>query len=182
MLKSRSGASVKLIDLLDEAVARAAGLGQAETANAIGIGAVKYADLSADMIKDYTYDLDRMIAFTGDTGGYLQMAHARALSILRQAGHADGNMSVDHPAERGLALELLAVPGAIVDVAEQLEPHRLAGQVRRLAVAFTAFWESCPVLRADGDIRASRLALCDLTARMLAHGLDLLGIEAPDQM
>ncbi len=191
MLASRAGTSVKLIDLIDEAVARAAELVQARPdltdgeraaiADAVGIGAVKYADLSTDLIKDYTYDPDRMISFVGDTGGYLQMAHARARSILRQ-GTQRAAVAVQAPAERALALELLAFPRGVTAMVAELEPHRLAGQLRRIAVAFTGFWEACPVLRADPPVRASRLALCDLAARVLAQGLDLLGIAAPDRM
>jgi arginyl-tRNA synthetase len=192
MLRSRAGRSVKLAELLDEAVAAAAALvaqtrpdldpaEQTAIADAVGIGSIKYADLSADMIKDYRYDAARMISFTGDTAGYLQMAHARAVSILRAAA-GPGPIHVTEPAERELALALLAFPAVVAEVLGALEPHRLAGAVRRVAVAFTGFYESCPVRRAQPPVQASRASLCDLTARVLARGLNLLGIDAPPRM
>ncbi|WP_117212586.1 arginine--tRNA ligase [Allorhizocola rhizosphaerae] len=193
MLKSRAGRAVKLSELLDEAVSRAAALvaekspqldpqERAEIARAVGVGAVKYADLSTDMVKDYVFDLDRMLAFTGDTAGYLQYTHARVCSILRKAGGFTGTPSIVDPAERALALELLAFPDAVQEVADEFQPHKLTGHLRGLAVAFTAFWDACPVLRASPPVRESRLVLCDLTARTLRHGLDLLGIHAPQRM
>ncbi len=181
MLRSRSGSSVTLIDLLDAAVARAAQLAP-DLDRTLGVGAVKYAELSADMISDVVFDLDRMVAFTGDTAGYLQMAHARARSILRQSAAQPGPPRPRVPAERGLALALLGFPRSVEQMAAELEPHRLAGQLRTVAVAFTGFWENAPVLRAEAAVRSSRLALCDLTARVLARGLDLLGIDAPGRM
>jgi arginyl-tRNA synthetase len=200
MLKSRVGDSIPLTSLIDEAVERA----DAEIARRdpeldsatrkllapkIGIGALKYADLANDRIKDYVFDWDRMLAPEGRTGPYLQYAHARIQSIFRkaaEAGFASGPSSaivLGEPAERALALELLGFGSAVLEGAESLRPHRLAGYLYDLAIAFTAFFESCPVLRAaDEATRASRLALCALTARVLARGLDLLGIEAPERM
>jgi arginyl-tRNA synthetase len=176
MLKSRSGEPVKLIGLLDEAVANA------DTA-AIGIGAVKYADLSSNRLKDYVYDPVAMLNKAGDTSVYLQYAHARVSSILAKVdGTGAGDVTISAPQERALALELLAFPGIVHTVAETLEPHRLTGYLRNLAVAFTGFVEACPVLRSTGDARRTRLVLCDLTARVLKQGLDLLGIEAPQRM
>jgi arginyl-tRNA synthetase len=197
ILRTRAGASVKLIDLLDEAVRRAAAIvaeknpdldeaTRAEVAQAVGIGAVKYADLSTERTKDYVFNFDRMLAFEGNTAPYLQYAHARIRSIFRRAGvEPDRDAArpvVSEPRERDLAIELLAFSSVVRDVAESLEFHRLAGYLYGLASIFTDFYEECPVLKAEGEVRASRLALCDLTARTLATGLDLLGIEAPNRM
>lgn len=197
LLRSRAGRAVKLIDLLDEAVARAAAAvaernpsldeqTRSEVAQAVGIGAVKYADLSTDRTKDYVFDYDRMLAFDGKTGPYLQYAHTRIRSIFRRAGidapGVAGAVTVSEPAERDLALELLQFGEVLEGVAKSLEFHRLANYLYELSTVFTAFYESCPVLRAEGEVRQSRLVLCDLSARVLALGLGLLGITAPDQM
>ncbi|MDG4784822.1 arginine--tRNA ligase [Micromonospora sp. WMMD1102] len=195
-LASRSGDSVKLVELLDEAVDRAAALARqknpdldpataAALGRAIGVGAVKYADLSADRTRDYVFDWDRMLALSGNTAPYLQYAHARIRSIFRRAGQpapAGVPVSVVAPAERALVLELLAFPTVVDTVAETLELHRLAAHLHAVAVAFSGFFEHCPVLRAEPAVRDSRLVLCDLTARVLRHGLHLLGIAAPDRM
>jgi arginyl-tRNA synthetase len=201
MLKSRAGDTVSLVSLLEEAVERAAAeLARREPdldpgvrdalAPQIGIGAVKYADLSNDRIKDYVFDWDRMLAAEGRTGPYLQYAHARIHSIFRKAAEngiprasASAAIVLAHAAERALALELLGFGAAVLDSAESLRPHRLAGYLYDLAAAFTRFFEGCPVLHAPDDpTRASRLALCELTASVLARGLDLLGIDAPERM
>ena len=201
MLKTRAGDTVTLAALLDEASERA----DAETARRdpsldpaarralapkIGIGAVKYADLANDRIKDYVFDWDRMLAAEGRTGPYLQYAHARIHSIFRKAAEAGvaraparAPIALAEAPERALGLELLGFGAAVVESAESLKPHKLAGHLYDLATAFTAFFEGCPVLRAPDDAtRDSRLALCDLTARVLARGLDLLGIDAPERM
>ena len=197
MLKSRSGENVKLIELLDEAVERALAAvveknpdlppeEQQRVARQVGIGAVKYADLSSDRIKDYVFDWKRMVAFEGNTGGYLQYAHARIRSICRKAasdgGVGAGTLVVAAPAERALALELLSFGRALTDVESTLEPHKLCGFLYSLASSFSSFFDACPVLKSEPAERASRLALCELTARTLATGLDLLGIEAPERM
>ena len=198
MLRSRSGDSVKLVELLDEAIDRADaaiaeknpdldGDQRAEVARMIGIGAVKYADLSTDRVKDYVFDLDRMVSFDGNTGPYLQYAHARICSIFRRAGIDRASVrglpiTLDAPQERALALRLLAYPTAIDTTLETYSPHKLCTYVYDLATDFTAFYEHCPVLKADEPLRSSRLALADLTARTLAHALGLLGIDAPEQM
>lgn len=198
MLRSRSGDSVKLVDLLDEAIERADaaiaeknaeldGDDRARAARMIGIGAVKYADLSTDRVKDYVFDLDRMVSFDGNTGPYLQYAHARICSIFRRAEIDRASVrglpiTVDAPQERALALRLLAYPTAIDATLETYAPHKLCTYVYDLATDFTAFYEHCPVLKADEPLRSSRLALADLTARVLAHALGLLGIDAPEQM
>jgi arginyl-tRNA synthetase len=197
ILRSRAGDTIKLAELVDEAVSRAAALvaeknpeldedTRADVARMVGIGAIKYADLSNDRVKDYVFDWHRMLSFDGNTAPYLQYAHARIRSIFRRGEVAAPTglvaVTVSESAERALAIELLAFEGVIAAVAESLEFHRLALYLYGVATAFTAFYEKCPVLRADGDTRASRLALCDLTARVLARGLNLLGIAAPDRM
>jgi len=198
MLKSRTGESMKFVELLDEALERAAvaideknpeltSEQRAETVHMIGIGAVKYAELSTDRIKDYVFDWDRMLSFDGNTGPYLQYAHARICSIFRRAeidrASVRGvDIQVGTPQERALALRLLAYPTAIDTTLETYSPHKLCTYVYDLATDFTAFYEHCPVLKADEPLRSSRLALADLTARTLAHALGLLGIDAPEQM
>jgi arginyl-tRNA synthetase len=199
MLKSREGDTVKLAALLDEAVERAAAAvaeknpslsddERAAVARIVGIGAVKYADLSTDRIKDYVFDWDRMLSFDGNTAPYLQYAHARICSIFRRSGIDRASVrSVEPllgtPQERALALRLLAFDSAVWDTVERASPHRLCGYLYDLACDFTAFYEHCPVLKAaDDGVRTSRLALCDLTARILERGLGLLGITAPEQM
>jgi len=199
ILKSRSGEVVKLDALLTESVERAAvavkeknaelpASQQAEVARQIGIGAVKYADLSTDRIKDYVFDWERMLAFEGNTSPYLQYAHARICSIFRKAGidRAAVRMltpTLDHVAERALALRLLQFDTAVWDTIEKYSPHRLCTYLYELASEFSAFYEHCPVLRADSEAqKMSRLALCDFTARVMEQGLSLLGIESPEQM
>lgn len=201
-LRTRAGVSVKLTTLLDEAVARAGALVAAknqdldlaerdEVARAVGTGAVKYADLSTDRNKDYVFDLDRMLALDGNTAAYLQYAHARIRSIFRRADIDPGAgpgvpvtrpVSITEPAERELTLDLLGLPAVVREVSDTLELHRLAGYLYRLASAFMTFYEQCPVLAAEPATRAGRLVLCDLTARTLRQGLDLLGISTPDRM
>jgi arginyl-tRNA synthetase len=198
MLKSRSGEPMKFAALVDEAVLRAEAAvveknpdlladERAAVARQIGIGALKYAELSTDRIKDYVFDWDRMLSFDGNTGPYLQYAHARICSIFRRAEVDPATVRgaaliLDTPQERALALHLLAYPTALESTLETYSPHKLCTYVYELATAFTAFYEHCPVLKADEPVRTSRLALADLTARVLAHGLDLLGIDAPEQM
>jgi arginyl-tRNA synthetase len=195
MLRTRSGDNVRLHDVLDEAVARAADLARAKNpdldeeslarvAAAVGIGAVKYADLSTDRVKDYIFDWDRMLSLDGNTAPYLQYAHARIRSLFRRAGSGapTGPIAIVDPAEHALALELLAFGAVVAEVEETLEPHRLAGHLYGVATAFSRFFERCPVLRAEPEVRASRLALSDLTARVLRQGLGLLGITTPERM
>jgi arginyl-tRNA synthetase len=197
MLKTRSGESVKLIDLLDEAIQRAEQivseknpeLDQATrslVARQVGIGAVKYADLSSDRVKDYMFDWDRMLAFEGNTAPYLQYAHARIRSIFRRGGleqPAEPEVTLTEPVERALALELLSFQTVVDSVCESSEPHHLCKYLYELATRFTAFYESCPVLKAKTEaIRQSRLALSGAVADRLRLGLDILGIDAPERM
>jgi arginyl-tRNA synthetase len=196
MLKTRAGDSVSLASLVEEAVARAAKVvadksaelpaaEQARIANAVGVGAIKYADLSSDRIKDYVFDWNRMLSFEGNTAPYLMYAHARICSILRkaaEAGAAAGDIVLEAPQERALALALVQLQRTLDGAAETLHPHRICAFLYDVASAFTSFYESCPVLKSEGATRASRLALCEVSARTLALGLDLLGISAPEQM
>jgi len=202
MFKTRAGETVRLSELLDEACERAARTVQekardldaatmAEVARAVGIGAIKYADLSNDRLKDYVFDWNRMLAFEGNTAPYLMYAHARLCSIARKAGARAGDapgeaaaavFSITAPAEKALALELVQLPGALERASEALQPHRLCQYLYEVASALTRFYEDCPVLSSEGALRASRLALCSVTARVLERGLDLLGIAAPAQM
>jgi arginyl-tRNA synthetase len=196
ILKTRSGAPIRLGVLLAEAVERAAAVVEkvrpdldaptrADIARQVGIGAVKYADLSLAHDTEYTFDFDRMLALTGNTGPYLQYAAARIRSILRRAAgrQRSRTIAVTEPAERRLALELLGFGSVVVDVGESLEPHRLCSYLFSLAQSFTGFYDACPVLKApDAAVRDARLALCELTLEVLVVGLGLLGVSAPEQM
>jgi arginyl-tRNA synthetase len=195
ILKTRSGAPLRLMALLDEAVAAARAVVdesrpdldaslRAAIAPQVGIGAVKYADLSVAHDSEYVFDLDRMVALTGNTGPYLQYAAARVRSILRSAGDAvPGPVRLGEPSERALALALLGFGDVVVQVGDMLEPHRLCAYLFDLAQAFSAFYENCPVLGAPDDAtRGSRLALSRATLDVLESGLGLLGIDAPERM
>jgi arginyl-tRNA synthetase len=186
--RSRDGGTVPLRDLLDAAVDRArevaaGGVGDPEQ---LGIGAVKYADLSTSRTRDYAFDLERMVSLSGNTSVYVQYAHARMCSILAKVADADPPVSTElpmHRAERTLALTLDEYGTVLSEVADTLEPHRLCGYLFDLAKTYTDFYESCPVLSAETvELRGNRLALCRLSAAILAHGLGLLGIAAPERM
>jgi arginyl-tRNA synthetase len=194
---SRAGDTVKLADLLDEAISRASAIiteknpdldeaTRAAVAHAVGIGAIKYADLSSDWIKDYVFAWDRMLATTGDTAAYLQYTYARIQSIFRKGGvtseRSGAAIRVVESAEHALALELLGFPAIIDEVAETLQFHKLTSYLQGLAGAYTTFYDQCPVLKADDETRASRLVLCALTGRVITQGLALLGIMTPDRM
>lgn len=194
MFKTRAGGTVKLKGLLDEGTERARVALRARdaeeadlehVAHQLAMGAIKYADLSTDRQRDYVFDWDRMLAFEGDTGPYLQYAHARIRSIFRRVETmpSEGTITLGEPAERALARHLVAFPEAVASALETLSPSKLCTYLFELAQAFTSFYESCPVLKAPDDAtRASRLELCELTASTLATGLGLLGIEAPERM
>jgi arginyl-tRNA synthetase len=203
-LRTRSGDNVQLSDLLQEAVDRARGIleevdaagrfGPAElgdVAEAVGIGAVKYADLSTARESAYVFDWDRMISFRGNTGPYLQYANARLHSIFRRAAEegAEGSaasasgIAVAAGPERALALRLLGFGATVTQVGQTAEPHRLCAYLFEVASLFTTFYEECPVLKAEPQsLRARRLALCALTRRVLSTGLGLLGVPAPERM
>lgn len=199
MLRTRSGEPVRLSQLLIEAQDRAAAVlaergmeGGEVLARAIGIGAVKYADLSSDREKDYVFSWDRMLAFEGNTSVYLQYANARARSVLRRAADERASDGAGAPitaafdlreaAERDLAVALLRLPAAIATTLADYRPHKLCTYLHTLAVSYSGFYESCPVLSADTPLRESRLGLCELTSRALVLGLAQLGIEAPERL
>ncbi len=200
MLASRSGGAMKLVELLDEAVERAreaiavrrdsdpnnaAGTLDDEVARMVGIGAVKYADLSTDRVRDYVFGWDRMLAFEGNTGPYLQYAYARIRSIFRRGEVPVPSATVPvlgDPHERALALALLWFPVALDEMLATYSPHKLCGHLFEVASAFTTFYENCRVLVDDEAVRESRLMLCDTSARVLRQGLAFLGIEAPERM
>jgi arginyl-tRNA synthetase len=194
--KTRSGDTVKLGDLLDEAEERAfkivseknAELPEAqrrEIARVIGLGAVKYADLLPNRQSDYIFSWDKMLALQGNTAPYLQYAYARIKSIFRKAESADlqAEIVLAAPEELTLARHLLNFGLTLEAVADDLRPNFLCNYLFELAGKFTSFYENCPVLKADDETtRNARLALCDLTARVLKLGLDTLGIETVEQM
>jgi arginyl-tRNA synthetase len=197
--KTRAGDTVPLSSVLEQAVERARATvadkspdldadALAERAAEVGIGAVKYADLSTGRTRDYIFDLDRMVSLQGNTGVYLQYAYARIQSILRKAPAPISAAAIStrpslEPAERRLGLLLDGLDSALASVREHYEPHRLCGYLYALAQAFTDFYEACPVLRAPSeDIAANRIAICQLTGGTLELGLELLGIAAPDRL
>jgi arginyl-tRNA synthetase len=195
-LRTRTGEPVRLITLIDEAVERAGRVIadryddpalRREIAEAVGIGALKYGDLSVARGSGYVFDFDRMLALTGNTGPYLQYATARIRSIFRKAGldldQVTPRLLLNEDAERALALTALGFGSAVGAAAEGAEPHLLAAFLFDLASAFTTFYEQCPVLGAPSpELRDSRLALCALVLRILTTGLGLLGIPVPERM
>lgn len=198
--KTRSGETVKLVDLLDEAVARAGGALQGRThdlspseqsavAEAIGIAAIKYADLSNDRVKDYVFSYDRMVAFEGNTGPYLLYALVRIKSLFAKAEregiayNPTAALTLHAPEEKALALELLRYGKSVAAAAETSEPHRLCAYLYDLCTAYSSFYDKCPVLKADNDTtRAARMRLCNLTGRVLADGLATLGMPTVERM
>ncbi|WP_374775253.1 arginine--tRNA ligase [Streptomyces sp. NBC_01310] len=198
--KTREGETVRLVDLLDEAVERATavvrekaekvGLTEAEiveNGRYVGIGAVKYADLSTSAARDYKFDLDQMVALNGDTSVYLQYAYARIRSILRNAGD---RKAVPHPelelapAERALGLHLDHFGELIAEAAADHAPHKLAAYLYQLASLYTTFYDQCPVVKPEPElvVGENRLFLCELTARTLSKGMSLLGIRTPEKL
>jgi arginyl-tRNA synthetase len=205
--KTRSGDTVKLRDLLDEAEERAFAVVKSKNAerppelqipieklapiaHSVGIGAVKYSDLSKDRTSDYMFSWDKMLSFDGNTAPYLQNAYVRVHGIFRKATErsitriaaSEAKIAINDPHEAGLAKQILRLGEVINLVSRELKPHYLATYLYELATKFHAFFEHCPVLISEGEVRESRLALCELTARTLGLGLDLLGIEHPEQM
>ncbi|MEP6956618.1 MAG: arginine--tRNA ligase [Chthoniobacterales bacterium] len=198
LMKTRSGENVALQDVLDEAVVRARKIvdeknadlpeeDKARIAQIIGIGAVKYADLSQGRMTDYVFSWDRMLSFQGNTAPYLQNAYVRIQSIFRKAETSHLSPLTSHiflsaPAERELAKRLCQFGEVVPTVLNDFRPNVLANYLFELANSFHAFYEACPVLKSDEPARSSRLALCKLTARVLQRGLDLMGIEVPERM
>ncbi len=202
-LKTRSGSNVTLDSLLQEAVDRGTTEVMSRSKNPkspthnmskeeletigrqIGIGAIKYADLSNDLVRDYVFDMERMVAFDGNTGPYIQYACARITSLIKKGGVVDDDAIIilHEPKERELALQLLQYNNVLQDTVKHLEPHRLCTWLFELTETFNSFYQSCPVLKVECEtVRASRLKLSELTRRVVVDGLDILGIESPNQM
>ncbi|PYL94211.1 MAG: arginine--tRNA ligase [Verrucomicrobia bacterium] len=196
LMKTRSGENVPLRQVLEEACARArkiieeknpnlADAEKVDIARTIGIGAVKYADLSQYRMTDYVFSWDKMLALQGNTAPYLQNAYVRVRSIFRKAGEAAAKIEkfvLSEAAEITLAKRLCQFAEIVPQVLNDFRPNILANYLFELANSFHAFYETCPVLRSDEPVRSSRLALCDLTGRVLQRGLDLLGIKVPEKM
>jgi len=198
--KTRSGDTVKLNDLLDEAIDRATKVveeknadlsdaEQKEVAKAIGIGAVKYADLSKTRTNDYVFDWDVMLSFEGNTAPYLQYAFTRIQSILRKANVSERGLAgyafvVNQPSERALALMISQFPDVVKQVAEKAMPHELCNYLFELCGRFMTFYEACPMLKesVDQPTREARLKLANLTANTIKQSLDLLGISTVSKM
>jgi arginyl-tRNA synthetase len=197
--KTRTGETVKLADLLDEAEERALKLvteknpdlpegDRREIARVVGLGAVKYADLLPNRQSDYVFSWDKMLSFQGNTAPYLQYSYVRIRSIFRRGeeqgtlGEQTGDLVLTEPAELTLAKKLLQFGEVLPLVLDDFRPNLLANYLYELASTFHGFFESCPVLKSEGATRFSRLALCDATARVLRQGLGLLGIEVPERM
>jgi arginyl-tRNA synthetase len=196
MMKTRSGENVSLRELLDEAMTRARKIVEEKNpdlskteketiARIIGIGAVKYADLSQYRLTDYVFSWDRMLALQGNTAPYLQNAYVRIRSIFRKGGEQfqlPNELTLAEPAELALAKRLAEFAEVVPQVLNDFRPNLLANYLFELANAFHVFYEACPVLKADEPARSTRLALCQLTARTLQRGLALLGIQVPEKM
>lgn len=194
--KTRSGDTIKLVDLLDEGIHRAHELVKeknpsleeaeyTEIAKKVGIAAVKYADLSKNRTSDYVFDWSSMLSFEGNTAPYLMYAYARIRSILRKQESSLEDMQItdlSEPAERSLLVKILQLPEVVEMVARDCYPNFLCNYLYELAGIFMRFYESCPILKAEAELRDSRLALCSLTASTLQQGLDLLGIETLEKM
>jgi arginyl-tRNA synthetase len=177
--KTREGTAVNLNTLLDAA--------EAQAAPPVALAAIKYADLSNGLNKDYVFDVSRMVQTTGNTGPYLQYAHARVTQVLRKGaargyGEQSKVLMLEEPAEQTLALLLTRFGDTVDEVARTLQPHRLCNYLYDLSGALAIFYEQCPVLQSSGAVRDSRLALCLATKRVLADGLTMLGIEPLERM
>jgi arginyl-tRNA synthetase len=196
IMKTRSGENVGLAEVLHEAIERARKILAARTealppeeaestARLIGLGAVKYAELSQNRLTDYVFSWDKLLAFEGNTAPYLQNAYVRIRSIFRKAGETPDPATpilITAPAERALALKILQYAETLPVVLDDFRPNILANYLYELANTYHSFYEACPVLKADPALRASRLILSDLAASTLSHGLALLGIACPERM
>jgi arginyl-tRNA synthetase len=197
-LKTRSGESVKLVELLDEAEQRAfqivseknaelAEPQRREIARLVGIGAVKYADLLPNRQSDYVFSWDKMLALSGNTAPYLLYAYARIRSIFRKGGIdpsalSHSELQLTTAEELALARQLLNFGFVLEAAAEEYRPNYLCNYLYELAGHFARFFETCPVLKSEGATRTTRLLLCDRTAKVLQQGLAVLGIETLEQM
>ena len=196
LMKTRSGENVPLRELLEEACRRARKIIEEKNpdlseeekihvAQKIGIGAVKYADLSQYRMTDYVFSWDKMLSLQGNTAPYLQNAYVRIRSIFRKAGESAPNidkLALGSSAEINLAKRLCQFAEIVPQVLNDFRPNILANYLFEVANSFHTFYEACPVLKSEEPVRSSRLALCDLTGRVLYHGLDLLGIKVPEKM
>jgi arginyl-tRNA synthetase len=196
LMKTRSGENVPLRDLLEEACKRARKIieeknpdlsepDKIDIAQKIGIGAIKYFDLSQYRMTDYVFSWEKMLSLQGNTAPYLQNAYVRIRSIFRKAGESApkiGNLVLESPAEIKLAKRLCQFAEVVPQVLNDFRPNILANYLFELANSFHAFYEACPVLKSEEPARSSRLALCDLAGRVLQRGLDLLGIKVPEKM
>ena len=199
MLKSRAGQSVKLVDLLKESIKRAdnaiseknpdlIGKDKDRISKMIGIGAVKYADLSTDRTKDYVFDWDKMLSFEGNTAPYLQYSHARisrifSLSQVSRKSLVNSSIGLFSEEEETLARCIVNFAESFDKSITTMHPHKLCTHIHATSSAFATFYEACPILKAENEeIMTSRLALCDLTARVISTGLELLGIQSPEMM
>ena len=196
IMRTRSGENVSLADVLREAVERANTIvleknptlpeGEREAISRdIGLGAVKYAELSQHRLTDYIFSWDKMLSFQGNTAPYLQNAYVRIRSIFRKMEgefHVPNDLTLDAPEERALALKIVQFAELVPLVLEDFRPNLLATYLFELAGSFHSFFEACPVLKSPEPIKSSRLAICELTARTLQRGLGLLGIRCPERM
>ena len=196
LMKTRSGENVGLRDVLEEAQERSLRIVEqknadmsaeekAEIARIIGIGAVKYAELSQFRMSDYVFSWDKMLSFQGNTAPYLQNAYVRIRSIFRKLDgefSAPAALALAEPAELALSKKLLQFGETVPATLDDFRPNLLANYLYELANTFHGFYEACPVLKSEGATRESRLALCELTARVLRDGLGLLGIRVPERM
>lgn len=195
MLRSRRGESIRLATLLEDAIDQAAAFAKQEDptagdsgklSHALGIGAIKYADLSSDRHRDYVYSPEKMLSLSGNTSVYLQYAHARIRSVLRRAEYSDCDIEaliIGSDVERTLALKIMEFPRVLAGFPISLLPHRLCSYLYELSVSFSSFYEACPILKADSpELRASRLCLAASVGQILKEGLSKLGIEALEEM
>jgi len=196
MLTTRDGDPVQLADVLDEAVERARVTVDEKAPNfsdeekqtiaeIVGIGSVKYAELSQHRMTDYIFDWDTMLSLKGNTAPYLINAYVRTRAIFRRLGkdfEEGGTIQISDGAEKALILKLAQFAEIVPSVIQDFRPNTLANYLYELATSYHKFWEACPVLQSEGAIRETRLILCELTGRVLKRGLGLLGIQTTEKM